>query len=102
METAEREFAATMVVLEEKREQVRMLEKKLADLNSTLDSAQAKKKQLENDVNLCSNKLYKARRLVGKKTFTYIYIHSFTSLPASTVCVYMHAVFAFNFNIPGN
>lgn len=58
-----------MVILEEKREQVRMLEKKLADLNSTLDSAQAKKKQLEFDVNLCSNKLNKARRLIGKHIY---------------------------------
>ena len=58
-----------MVVLEEKREQVRMLEKKLADLNSTLDSAQAKKKQLENEVNMCSNKLSKAKRLIGKTLY---------------------------------
>ncbi|XP_054281409.1 dynein axonemal heavy chain 7-like [Macrosteles quadrilineatus] len=65
LEIAEREFAATMAILEEKRAQVRMLEEKLMDLNAKLDAAQQRKKVLEDEVGMCENKLWKAQKLIG-------------------------------------
>lgn len=65
LEIAEREFAATMAVLEEKRAQVRMLEEKLMELNAKLDAAQQRKKVLEDEVGMCEKKLWKAQKLIG-------------------------------------
>ncbi|KAG8256357.1 Dynein heavy chain 12, axonemal [Homalodisca vitripennis] len=65
LEIAEKEFAATMAILEEKRAQVRMLEEKLMDLNAKLEAAQQRKKVLEDEVGMCESKLWKAQRLIG-------------------------------------
>lgn len=54
-----------MAILEEKRAQVRMLEEKLMELNAKLEAAQQRKKVLEDHVNHCQNKLFKAQRLIG-------------------------------------
>lgn len=54
-----------MAILEEKRAQVRMLEEKLMELNAKLEAAQQRKKVLEDNVNHCQNKLFKAEQLIG-------------------------------------
>lgn len=65
LEIAEREFAATMAILEEKRAQVRLLEEKLMDLNAKLDAAQQRRKVLQDQVHYCEAKLFKAQKLIG-------------------------------------
>ncbi|GBP22696.1 Dynein heavy chain 7, axonemal [Eumeta japonica] len=65
LEAAEREFAETMAVLEEKKATVARLEQKLAQLNEALEEANVKKKALEDEVQLCIDKLYRAEKLIG-------------------------------------
>ncbi|CAH0590400.1 unnamed protein product [Chrysodeixis includens] len=65
LEAAEREFAETMAILEEKKALVARLEAKLAELNEALEEANIKKKQLEDEVQLCIDKLYRAEKLIG-------------------------------------
>ncbi|XP_034826235.1 dynein axonemal heavy chain 7 [Maniola hyperantus] len=65
LEAAEKEFAETMAILEEKKATVARLEAKLAELNEALEEANAKKKTLEDEVQLCIDKLYRAEKLIG-------------------------------------
>ncbi|XP_077287714.1 dynein heavy chain at 62B [Arctopsyche grandis] len=65
LQAAETEFAATMAILDEKKAMVARLEKKLADLNNALEEANLKKQQLEEEVELCINKLHRAEKLIG-------------------------------------
>ncbi|KAM3963287.1 dynein heavy chain at 62B [Aphomia sociella] len=65
LEAAEKEFAETMAILEEKKATVARLEAKLAELNEALEEANIKKKVLEDEVQLCIDKLYRAEKLIG-------------------------------------
>ncbi|XP_053614808.1 dynein axonemal heavy chain 12 [Plodia interpunctella] len=65
LEAAEREFSETMAILEEKKATVARLEAKLAELNAALEEANIKKKALEDEVQLCIDKLYRAEKLIG-------------------------------------
>ncbi|RVE47759.1 hypothetical protein evm_007648 [Chilo suppressalis] len=65
LEAAEKEFAETMAILEEKKATVARLEAKLAELNEALEEANIKKKALEDEVQLCIDKLYRAEKLIG-------------------------------------
>lgn len=65
LEAAEREFAETMAILEEKKATVARLEARLAELNEALEEAMLKKKALEDEVQLCIDKLYRAEKLIG-------------------------------------
>ncbi|VVD03486.1 unnamed protein product [Leptidea sinapis] len=65
LEAAEREFAQTMAILEEKKATVARLEAKLAELNEALEEANIKKKALEDEVQLCIDKLFRAEKLIG-------------------------------------
>lgn len=68
LQVAEREYNATLALLEEKRLQVRMLEEQLAELNAQLNDANKRKKLLEDEVELSTNKLARAEKLIGKNT----------------------------------
>lgn len=57
LEIAQREYAATLAVLEEKRAQVRRLEKQLAELRAQFDDANAHKRTLESEFQV----IYKSR-----------------------------------------
>lgn len=65
LEAAEREFAQTMAILEEKKATVARLEARLAELNEALEEANIKKKALEDEVQMCIDKLYRAEKLIG-------------------------------------
>ncbi|KAK9744283.1 Dynein heavy chain, N-terminal region 2 [Popillia japonica] len=65
LEIAEQEYAATMAILNEKKAQVEKLEEKLARLNELLDEANKKQKELQDNVDLCAKKLFRAEKLIG-------------------------------------
>ncbi|CAH1640191.1 unnamed protein product [Spodoptera littoralis] len=65
LEAAEREFAQTMAILEEKKALVARLEARLAELREALEEANIKKKALEDEVQLCIDKLARAEKLLG-------------------------------------
>lgn len=65
LEIAEKEFAATMAILQEKKDMVARLEARLADLNTQLEEATLKQTSLQDSVTLCSNKLIRAQKLIG-------------------------------------
>ncbi|KAB0795153.1 hypothetical protein PPYR_11992 [Photinus pyralis] len=65
LEEAEREYAATMAVLLEKKSEVAKLEQKLADLNVLFKDATEKKESLQERVDVCGEKLGRARKLIG-------------------------------------
>lgn len=65
LEAAEREFAQTMAILEEKKALVARLEARLAELNEALEEANIKKKALEDEVQMCIDKLARAEKLIG-------------------------------------
>lgn len=65
LEKAEAEYQATMAILQEKRDQVARLEQRLADLNEQLVVAQNEQQRLQDEVNLCSEKLVRAKKLIG-------------------------------------
>jgi dynein heavy chain, axonemal len=62
---AEREYAETMSILTEKRELAAILEKRVAELNENLEIANAKKKKVEDEVEMCITKLKRAEKLLG-------------------------------------
>ncbi|CAH1159888.1 unnamed protein product [Phaedon cochleariae] len=62
---AELEFANTMAMLLAKRNEVEKLEAQLADLNEKLAEAEKKQKELQDEVDLCNNKLIRAKKLIG-------------------------------------
>lgn len=65
LEKAESEYQQTMDILQEKRDQVARLEERLADLNAHLLEAQEEQERLQDSVNLCSEKLSRAKKLIG-------------------------------------
>ncbi|XP_059478390.1 dynein axonemal heavy chain 3-like [Neocloeon triangulifer] len=65
LEIAQQEYAATLAVLEEKRAQVRRLEKQLAELRSQFDAANSHKLTLESEFQACERKLARAEKLIG-------------------------------------
>lgn len=65
LDQAEREYAATMAILQEKKDMVATLEEKLANLNAMLEDANAKQAELQANVDLCENKLMRAEKLIG-------------------------------------
>lgn len=54
-----------MAALEIKREQLREVQKKLANLEAVLDQNKARYKDLQDDVDLCTKKLQRAEELIG-------------------------------------
>ena len=65
LEIAEKEYAATMWILNEKKEEVRRLEEKLTKLNEMLDDATRKQQELQHNVDVCTTKLFRAEKLIG-------------------------------------
>lgn len=65
LEAAEKEFADTMAFLAEKRALAAELDAKVKKLNEDLDAANAQKKRVEDEVELCKNKLIRAESLIG-------------------------------------
>uniref|UniRef100_A0A6P7FR39 Dynein heavy chain 7, axonemal-like n=1 Tax=Diabrotica virgifera virgifera TaxID=50390 RepID=A0A6P7FR39_DIAVI len=65
LKAAEDEFTAMMTMLLEKRAQVKKLEEQLAILKEQLDIAQKKQQELQAEVDLCNNKLLRAKKLIG-------------------------------------
>lgn len=55
-----------MALLEEKRSQLQTLETELAELRQKLEEANKHKKELEDEVHLCENKLVRAEKLIGE------------------------------------
>lgn len=62
--SAEREFQETMNLLEEKRQLAHTLEERVRILNEALTDALNKKQQMEDEVELCKNKLIRAESLI--------------------------------------
>lgn len=65
LEQAEKDFAATMSVLNEKRALACQLDEKVAILNASLDDSNVKKQKLEDDVEHCTKRLIKAEKLIS-------------------------------------
>ncbi|KAF4521008.1 hypothetical protein B566_EDAN002504 [Ephemera danica] len=65
LEAAQQEYAATLAVLEEKRAQVRRLERQLAELQAQFHAANLHKQQLEAEFRACAHKLKRAEKLIG-------------------------------------
>ncbi|XP_072386040.1 dynein axonemal heavy chain 7 isoform X2 [Diabrotica undecimpunctata] len=65
LKAAEDEFTTMMTMLLEKRAQVKKLEEQLAILREQLDIAQKKQQELQAEVDLCNNKLLRAKKLIG-------------------------------------
>ena len=66
LKIAEAEYNGTVMLLEEKRSQLRTLEAQLAELHQKLKEANEQKQELEDNVSVCSNKLMRAEKLIGK------------------------------------
>ncbi|XP_073998898.1 dynein heavy chain at 62B isoform X2 [Rhodnius prolixus] len=62
---AEKAYAATIKLLNEKRAELARLQERLARLNAELDEANMRKKVLEDDIKFCSLKLETARIIIG-------------------------------------
>lgn len=62
---AQAEFDTLMVGLNEKKAWLKQVEDRLAALNDNLNEMQAKKQQLEYDVDMCEKKLERATKLIG-------------------------------------
>jgi len=68
LKIAEAEYSGTVTLLEEKRSELRTLEAQLAELHQKLKEANEQKEELEDNVNVCSNRLMRAEKLIGKVT----------------------------------
>ncbi|XP_048523986.1 dynein axonemal heavy chain 7-like [Dendroctonus ponderosae] len=62
---AEREYANTMMVLNQKKEEVVRIEEKLAQLHGLLEEATRKQRKLQIEVDICNKKLQSAQKLIG-------------------------------------
>ena len=62
---AEKQLEETNKKLDEKKQELAAAEKELQDLQDAYEAAVAKKKQLEDDVDLCGKKLVRAESLIG-------------------------------------
>ncbi|KAL3286288.1 hypothetical protein HHI36_000797 [Cryptolaemus montrouzieri] len=65
LDAAEKEFAETMAILTAKKNEVARLEAALAVLNEQLDVAIKKQTELQDNVDLCNAKLFRAQKLIG-------------------------------------
>ncbi|CAG9819767.1 unnamed protein product [Phaedon cochleariae] len=65
LENSEREYAATMAILNQKKEEVKRIEEKLAGLKELLDDATRKQWKLQREVDICNKKLGSAQKLIG-------------------------------------
>lgn len=65
LEQAEKDFAATMSILNEKRALACHLDEKVAVLNALLDESNTKKQKLQDDVEQCTKRLAKAEKLIS-------------------------------------
>ncbi|KAK9884326.1 hypothetical protein WA026_005276 [Henosepilachna vigintioctopunctata] len=65
LQKAEAEFAQTMAILDQKRNELQNLEEALADLNEKLEEAIKKQTELQDNVNLCNDKIVRAKKLIG-------------------------------------
>lgn len=65
LKVANEEYEATMLILEEKRNEVRELEDKLDALKNRLEETLLNKEKLLAEVALCESKLLKAEKLIG-------------------------------------
>lgn len=65
LEAAEKEYADTMKTLAEKREMAAALEAMVAKLTEELALANAERQKVEDDVEMCKNKLIRAETLIG-------------------------------------
>jgi dynein heavy chain len=68
LKIAEAEYNDTVMLLEEKRSELRTLEAQLAELHQKLQEANEQKEELEDNVSVRSNKLMRAEKLIGKVT----------------------------------
>lgn len=65
LEEAKKKYEETMILLTEKRELAAALEKKVFDLNMELELANAKKRDVEDEIEVCKNKLERAESLLN-------------------------------------
>lgn len=65
LEVAEREYADTMRILNEKRSLALALEARVRELNINLAEANLKKQKVEEEVEICKNKLIRAETLIS-------------------------------------
>ncbi|XP_058067045.1 dynein axonemal heavy chain 12 [Anopheles bellator] len=65
LKQAEKEYAETMAILNEKRLMAAALERRVAELNDNLEIANRKKQEVEDEVQLCKDKLQRAETLIG-------------------------------------
>ncbi|XP_074039467.1 dynein axonemal heavy chain 7-like [Leptinotarsa decemlineata] len=65
LEKAEREYAETMTILNQKKDEVKRIEEKLASLKELLDDATEKQLKLQREVDACNKKLGSAQGLIG-------------------------------------
>ncbi|XP_061086442.1 dynein axonemal heavy chain 3 [Conger conger] len=65
LKEAEGELAVQMAMLAVKRGELKEVEDRLQDLNDTFDAMNTKKKELEDNIELCSQKLIRAEKLIG-------------------------------------
>ena len=63
--SAEQELSVQMEKLNVKRSQLQTVEDKLQALNDEFEAMQQKKKDLEDNIDLCSKKLERAEKLIG-------------------------------------
>jgi len=72
LKIAEAEYNGTVTLLEEKRSELRTLEAQLAELHQKLREANEQREELEDNVSVCSNKLMRAEKLIGKLTGSHL------------------------------
>ncbi|XP_063078071.1 dynein axonemal heavy chain 3 [Engraulis encrasicolus] len=65
LQAAETELAAQMATLEVKRAELKEVEDRLQALNDTFEEMNNKKRELEDNIELCSAKLVRAEKLIG-------------------------------------
>ncbi|XP_055593622.1 dynein axonemal heavy chain 12 [Uranotaenia lowii] len=65
LRSAEKEYSETMALLTEKRQLAADLERRVAELNDDLDEANQRKQEVEDEVQLCKDKLMRAETLIG-------------------------------------
>ena len=68
LKIAEAEYNGTVKLLEGKRSELGLLEAQLAELHQKLQEANEQKEELEDNVSVCSNRLMRAEKLIGKAT----------------------------------
>ena len=70
LKLADAKLSVQMVKLNEKRAQLKDILDKLAALNTEFDASKKKKKELEENIDICSEKLQRAEKLIAGKLIT--------------------------------